>query len=77
MPKNKEPDIRIRSTIPFKLKDRKGRNYQAFNLFTQFGFLPETIIISKEQGGFRLVLSAILTKDEMKKEDETIAKIKT
>jgi len=73
---NKKPDIRIRSTIPFKLRDRKDKNYKAFNLFTQFGFLPETIIISKQQSGFRLVLSAVLTKEEMEKEDKIIKKIK-
>ena len=65
-----EPDIRLRSTIPFKLKDKKGRQYKAFNLFTQFGFLPETIIITKEAGCQRIILSAVLNKDEMAKEDK-------
>lgn len=71
-----KPDIRIRSTIPFKLKDKKGRQYKAFNLFTQFGFLPETIIITKEQGNHRIFLSAVLTKEEMAKEDKLKKKTK-
>ncbi len=65
-----EPDIRIRSTIPFKLKDKTGRQYKAFNLFKQFGFLPETVIITKVQGNQRIFLSAVLTKEEMVKEDK-------
>lgn len=72
---NREPDIRIRSTIPFKLKDKKGRQYKAFNLFTQFGFLPETIIITKVQGNQRIYLSAVLTKKEMAKEDKLKKKV--
>jgi hypothetical protein len=73
MPKS---DLRIRSTIPFKLKDRVNRNYKAFNLITQFGFLPETIIITKEQGTQKIYLSAVLTKEELAKEKKIKAKLK-
>jgi len=66
---DKDPKkIKIRSTIPFKLKDRQDRNWKAFNLMSQFNFLPETIIISKPHGQNNVfILSAVLTKEELAK----------
>lgn len=62
-----KPDIKIRSTIPFKLKDKIGREYKIFDLKSQFGFVPEKIIIGKIRGSQRIVLSAILTDEEKAK----------
>jgi len=70
-----KPDIRVRSTVPFKLKNKTDRDWRAFNLESTFGFLPETIIISKPRGMNNvIVLSAVLqngrwvdTKEEMEK----------
>ena len=70
------PDIKIRSTIPFKLKDKPGREYKIFNLKTQFGFIPEQIIIGKVKGSSRMVLSAVLTDNEKAKIIEPREKIK-
>ena len=74
---DKKEDIKIRSTIPFKLKDRQNRNWKAFNLKAQFGFLPETIIISKPHGQNNVFnLSAVLTKEELTKIKEQKKKTK-
>lgn len=43
-------DIEVVTTPAFKLKDKAGRRYQAINLQSQFGFIPETIIIEKVPG---------------------------
>jgi hypothetical protein len=72
MAKTKKEDqgLRVRNTPPFKLKDRVGRNYQAINLFKQFGFLPAVIIIEKVFGRNNIVIvRAVLTAEEIKKED--------
>jgi hypothetical protein len=54
-------DSRVTSTLPFKLKDKNERNWKAFNLKTQFGFIPETIVISKLHGMNNvIVLSAVI-----------------
>lgn len=59
---------KLRSTVPFKLKDKNDRNWKAFNLKMQFGFLPETIVISKLHGNNNvIVLSAVLTQEELDK----------
>ena len=56
-------DIKLRSTVPFKLKDRTDRNWKAFNLKSQFGFIPKNIIISKPWGQNNvIILSAVLPK---------------
>ncbi len=63
------PNIKLRSTVPFKLKDKTDRNWKAVNLLSQFGFLPETILISKPHGmNNTVILSAVLTKEELEKE---------
>ena len=56
-------DIQILTTTPFKLKDKRDRSWKAFNLKSQFGFLPESIIISKVDGKNNLlILSAVIPK---------------
>ena len=60
--------IRVRSTPPFKLKDKPTRQYQGINLSKQFGFLPEVIIIEKVPGHTNtMVVRAVLTEDEKKR----------
>jgi hypothetical protein len=64
-------EIRVKNTPPFKLKDKLGRNFQAINLKKQFGFLPEVIILEKIPGEHDTIfVRAVLTKDEVKKEDD-------
>ena len=64
------PEIRFRTTLPFKLKDRpRQRNYQAIHLVKQFGFTPEVIIIEKVIGkNNAFMVRAILTPEEVEKE---------
>lgn len=67
----KTTDTPLRSTIPFKLKDRpSSRAWKAFKLKGLFGFIPEIIIISKVQGqNNKFIFSAVLTEEEIKKEN--------
>lgn len=61
----KKREVKLRSLLPFKLKDRPNRNWKAFNLKAHFGFIPESIIISKPQGQNNvIILSAVLPKSE-------------
>lgn len=67
-------DIQFRSTIPFKLKDKPKRQFQAIHLKKQFGFLPEVIVVEKlKRYNNVFIVRAVLTKEEMEKE----AKIKS
>ena len=68
----KEPEIRVRSTPEFKLKDRPPkRRAQPINLKNQFGFIPEVIIIEKVWGkNNRMIVRAVLTPEELEKEDK-------
>ena len=73
---NEEPkkqNTKLRSTIPFKLKDRPfERQWKAINLKSQFGFLPENIIISKLHGmNNTIVLSAVLPNQELTKKKKS------
>lgn len=73
MPKTLQDNtpVRVKTTPPFKLKDRRGRSFQVINLQKQFGFLPETIVVEKIPGSNNgLIVRAILTPDEIKKEDQ-------
>lgn len=64
-------DIKVKSTIPFKLKDKDDRNWKAFNLKAQFGFTPESIIISKPWGmNNKFILSAVMPKEEIAKREK-------
>lgn len=65
-----EPDIRVKNTPIFKLKDKDKRRFQAIHLKKQFGFIPEVIIIEKVPNlNNGLIVRAILTEEEKKKED--------
>lgn len=67
-------DVRVRSTPPFKLKDKPTRQYQGINIKKQFGFYPEIIIIEKVLGHSNtLIIRAVLTEDEIQKENKAIA----
>lgn len=68
-------EVRVRNTPPFKLKDKTGRNFQGINLKKQFGFLPEVIIIEKIPIEHDvLFVRAVLTKEEIAKEDKLASK---
>lgn len=72
----KDDDIRVRNTPVFKLKDRERRRFQAIHLKNQFGFVPEVIIIEKVMGmNNGLIIRAILTEEEKKKEDVRKSKL--
>ena len=66
-----EKDIRVKSTPEFKLKDfPRARAWQGIMLKKQFGFVPDVIIIEKVHGkNNRIVVRAVLTEEEIKKED--------
>lgn len=72
-----QKQIRVKSTPQFKLKDTRGRSWQGIHLRRQFGFIPEVIIIEKMPGqNNRLVVRAVLTKEEMEKEDKALLAMK-
>ena len=76
MKKKKDDGIRVISTPPFKLKDKPTRNFQAINIYKQFGFWPEVIIIEKVYGANNMIIvRAVLTEEERRKEDERITKM--
>jgi hypothetical protein len=65
-----EEEVRVKSTPVFKLKDQKGRSWQGIHLRKQFGFIPDVIIVEKMPGqNNRIVVRAVLTEEEIKKED--------
>lgn len=73
----KQPDIRVRSTRDFKLRDNPpNRRVQFINLKQVFGFVPEVIAVEKVVGSWRVIVRAILTQEEMDKEDKKIAEMK-
>ena len=58
-------DYNVKSTVPFKLKDRVGRGGIGFHLYKTFGFYPKTIIIQKVHGQHdKFVLSAVVEKED-------------
>lgn len=70
-----EDAVRVKSTPSFKLKDQPSRVWQAIHLKRQFGFVPETIIIEKVHGqNNRLIIRAVLTPEEIAKEDKELEK---
>jgi hypothetical protein len=72
----KTDNIRVKSTPSFKLKDDPKRQYIPINLKKLFGFLPETIIIEKVHGqNNRMIVRAVLTEEEIKKEDTLRKKV--
>ncbi len=78
MPNKKEPidsGVRVRNTPPFKLKDKHGRNFQGLKL-SDFGFIPEVLIIEKvPRSNNTIVIRAVLTEEEVKKENKRLAKL--
>jgi len=69
--KQEDPEIRVKNTPEFKLKDRPARQFQVINFLKQFGFVPEVIIIEKIRGSNnKLIVRAVLTPEEIKKEDK-------
>lgn len=72
----KDGSVRVRRSPAFKLKDKANRNYQILKL-SDFGFIPEVLIIEKvHRQTNTLVISAVLTDEEMKKEDKALKKLK-
>lgn len=69
-------DIRVKTTQSFKLKDKVGRQYKVLPLEKLFGFAPETIIIEKVHGqNNQIVVRAVLTDEEIKREEELRNKV--
>jgi|TARA_Y100000034_G_scaffold19875_2_gene22609 hypothetical protein len=65
-----QPEIRVKNTNAFKLKDKFGKNYRPINFIKEFGFLPETIIIEKVHGRSNcMIVRAVLTQTELDKEE--------
>lgn len=74
----KQPEIRVKTTPAFKLKDRvPRRRYQAIHLKKQFGFVPEVIIIEKVHGRNNVfIVRAVMTPEEIKKENKRKKELK-
>ena len=67
----KTPDIRVRTSHPFKLKDKDKRHYIPIHLEKMFGFVPEVIIVEKIPGkNNTMIVRAVMTEEEIKKEDK-------
>lgn len=67
--------IRVKNTAPFKLKDTQNRQYMVIPFKEVFKFIPETIIVEKVRGSNNTIfVRAVLTEDEIKKEDAEIKK---
>ena len=72
-----DKELRVKTSAPFKLKDKAGRNFMPVHLVRNFGFVPEIIIIEKVRGeSNRLIVRAVLTPQEIEKEDKEIEKQK-
>ena len=72
-PTRHEKGIRVRSTPPFKLKDKVNRQFQVINLEKQFGFKPEVIVIEKIHGiNNGLVVKAVMTPEALAKEKKQV-----
>ena len=69
-----EEGVRVRTSSQFKLKDREGKNFRAVQL-KEFGFIPEVIIFERKRGSW-FTVSAVLTPEEIKKEDTRLKKEK-
>lgn len=66
-------ELQVKTSPPFRLKDRVGKNFQVMNIRKQFGFVPETIIIERMIGTKDvIVVRAVLTEDEKVKEKAMI-----
>jgi len=68
--------VRVRSTKEFKLKDKVGRHYQILKL-SDFGFIPEVLIIEKVEGrSSTMIVRAVLTPEAIEEEDAMLKKLK-
>lgn len=71
-----EQGLRVRFSPWFKLKRKYGKHFMAVDLKTAFGFMPETLIIERETSRSNVVrVCAVLTPEEIKKEDAKIAEL--
>jgi len=77
-PKKKQPEIRVKTTPAFKLKDKTPRRrWQGIHLKKAFGFIPEVIIIEKVWGrNNTFIVRAVMTPEEQKKEKKRMAELK-
>jgi hypothetical protein len=72
---NDPKDWKIRSSPIFKLKDKERRNMVIIHL-KDFGFIPETIIVSKvRNSNNKMQVHAVLTPEEIKKQEDKKKKI--
>ena len=70
------PEYRVKSTNAFKLKDNPGRQFKVVEFKKVFGFIPEIVIVEKQRSANNwIIIRAVLTPDEIKKEDKRIANI--
>lgn len=68
--------VRVKTTQPFKLKDKERRRFVVIKLKEQFGFTPESIIIEKVQGHHNtMVVRAVMTEEAIKEEQERKLKL--
>lgn len=66
--------LRVRTSRPFALKDKVGRNFVVIRPTIDFGFYPEMMVIEKVPGqNNRMVVRAVLTPEEIEKEDKKLA----
>ena len=73
----KQVEISVKSTTPIKFKDKPNRSAVRLNLLDTFGFVPEDIIIHKISGqSSKMVVSAVLTPEEIEKKSKADAKLK-
>lgn len=69
--KTKNKDYPVKKTLPIRFSDKVGKDVIIFDFKKIFGFLPEKIILQKVLGQKNLiVLCAVLTDEELKKEEE-------
>jgi len=69
--KSKDPEIRVRTTHPFKLKDKDKKHYFPIHLEKMFGFVPEVIIVEKVPGeNNTMIVRAVMTEKAIKKEED-------
>lgn len=67
--------LRIKATPYFKLKKEKDRNYVGITFKREFGFIPEQIIVERLTSRNNYIrIIAVLTDEEIKKEDAMLAK---
>ena len=60
--------VRVRRSGKFKLKQKEGYNAQVVHI-KDFGFIPETIIMERV-GGSWFTICAVLTPEELKKQEK-------